>query len=119
MPSAHVHSTLKACCAHQAASLNDMCMPALARLHLTVFALQYPMFLQPYCCSTLKLVISASCDPPEHTAMLMQAYICIFVKEMVVSVFCPQHTLKSTLLHICWCKVLHCASLVSLGGCDP
>jgi hypothetical protein len=44
MPSAHVHSTLKACCAHQAASLNDMCRPALARLHLTVFALQYPMF---------------------------------------------------------------------------
>lgn len=45
MPSAHVRSTLKACCAHQAASLNDMCMPALARLHLTVFALQHPMLL--------------------------------------------------------------------------
>ena len=28
-----------------AASLNGMCMPALARLHFTVFALQYPMFL--------------------------------------------------------------------------
>lgn len=47
MPSAYVHSTLKACCAPQAESFNDMCTPALARLHLTVFALQYPMFLYP------------------------------------------------------------------------
>ncbi len=53
MPSAHLHGTLKACCADQAASvlfaaaasLDNMRMPALARLHSTLFALQYPMFL--------------------------------------------------------------------------
>ncbi len=64
MPSAHVHSTLKACCAHQAANLNDMCISLCLLCNILCIILLL---------STLKLVISASCDPPEHTAMLMQA----------------------------------------------
>ena len=49
-----------------------ICACQLARLHLTVFALQSYLFAT-LLLSTLKLVVSAGCDPPEHTAMLMQA----------------------------------------------
>jgi hypothetical protein len=66
MPSAHLHGTLKARCADPAASvlfaaaagLNDMHMSALARLHVTLFVLQYPTLST--CCFLCSQFISLS-----------------------------------------------------------